>query len=87
MYINLAVLSDQKKNKHKTWDSDPAECLELTTEKHSRLQISSGKVRKSVIFIKGSTEERNSSRVRETNGILSLMAEQKEWTCLHSEEI
>ena len=77
MYINLTVLSVQKKRKKR--DSDPAvsECFELTTDKHSRLQASLGKVRKYVIFIKGSSEGRNSSRMRETDGILSLMAEQR----------
>lgn len=48
-----------------------------TNYKHSRLQTSLGKVREYVIFIKGSTEGRNSSRMTEMDGILLLMAEKR----------
>lgn len=71
--------SNPPHNKTTAWDLDPAvlEFFELATDKHSRLQTSLGKVRRYVIFIKGSAEGRNSSRMREIDGILSLMAEQR----------
>jgi len=55
----------------------PSECSELTGDKHSRLQTSLGKVRKYVIYTKGSAEGKNRSRMREMDGILLLMTEQR----------
>lgn len=59
---------NKKPKKHK-WDSNPpvSECFVLTIDKHSRLQSSLGKVRKYVIYIKGSAEGRNKEQ-DERNG-------------------
>lgn len=64
-----------------------SECFKLTTDKHSRLQTSLGKVRKYGIFVKGSAKGKSSRRMREMNGILSLMPEQSRSIHWHAEEI
>lgn len=75
-------LSHAKKKKKKRIQTllsaqTPSECFELTGDKHSRLQTSLGKVRKYVIYTKGSAEGKNRSRMREMDGILLLMTEQR----------
>lgn len=78
-FIHKSYCTECPGGKKKGGDSHPAvsECFVLTTDKHSRLQTSLGKVRKYVIYIKGGAEGRNSSRMKEMDGILSLMAEQR----------